>query len=60
MLIMQLLVLGLFFLIFQSQKVETRWLLPLFIPFVVLLLEIVDLKNSKKLVTVGYWVLYWL
>ncbi|PHN93118.1 hypothetical protein CSC80_13500 [Maribacter sp. 6B07] len=56
MLITQLLVLGLFFLIFQSQKVETRWLLPLFIPFVVLLLEIVDLKNSKKLVTVGYWV----
>lgn len=51
----QLLVLGLFFLIFQSKKVETRWLLPLFIPFVVLLLEKVNIRNSKKVVTLGYW-----
>ncbi|SIR03292.1 ArnT family glycosyltransferase [Maribacter ulvicola] len=56
MLFMQLLVLGLFFVIFQSQKVETRWLLPLFIPFVVLLMEKVRFKNKKKLVSVGYWV----
>ncbi|WP_405395963.1 ArnT family glycosyltransferase [Maribacter sp. Asnod2-G09] len=56
MLLAQLLVLGLFFLVFQSQKVETRWLLPLFIPFVVLLIQTVSFKNNKRLVTVGYWV----
>ena len=48
----QLLVLGLFFFIFQSQKVETRWLLPLFISFVVLLIENLSFKNNSKLVTV--------
>lgn len=53
MFIVQLLVLGLFFLVFQSQKVETRWLLPLFIPFVVLLVERVSL-NNQKLVSIGY------
>ena len=52
----QLLVLGVFFFIFKSQKVETRWLLPLFIPFVVLLIETVNFKNNTKLVAVGYWV----
>ncbi|MBQ4914460.1 glycosyltransferase family 39 protein [Maribacter sp. MMG018] len=56
MFIVQLLVLGVFFLVFQSQKVETRWLLPLFIPFVVLLLEKVNLKNNQRLVSIGYWV----
>lgn len=54
MFFMQLLVLGIFFLVFQSQKVETRWLLPLFIPFVVLLLETVSFKNNRKMVNVGY------
>ncbi|MGO4919759.1 ArnT family glycosyltransferase [Maribacter spongiicola] len=52
----QLLVLGVFFFIFQSQKVETRWLLPLFIPFIVLLIETISFKNSSKLVSVGFWV----
>lgn len=56
MFIVQLLVLGMFFLVFQSQKVETRWLLPLFVPFVVLLVEAVSFKNNLKLVVVGYWV----
>ncbi|MEP2239024.1 MAG: glycosyltransferase family 39 protein [Maribacter sp.] len=52
----QLMVLGLFFLIFQSKKIETRWLLPLFIPFVILLTETISFKNIQKLVVVGYWV----
>ncbi|MDP5062138.1 MAG: glycosyltransferase family 39 protein [Maribacter sp.] len=56
MFFVQLLVLGLFFLIFQSQKVETRWLLPLFIPFIVLLIETISFKNSSKLVSVGFWI----
>ncbi|WP_396633784.1 ArnT family glycosyltransferase [Maribacter sp. R86514] len=56
MFLAQLVVVGLFFLVFQSQKVETRWLLPLFIPFVVLLLESVSFKNNKKLINVGFWV----
>ena len=54
MLLAQLLVLGLFFLVFQSQKVETRWLLPLFIPFIVLLIETISFKNSTKLVSFGF------
>ncbi|TDS14452.1 dolichyl-phosphate-mannose-protein mannosyltransferase [Maribacter caenipelagi] len=58
MFLAQLMVLGLFFLIFQSQKVETRWLLPLFIPFVVLLIETINLKNNQKLVSIGYWVFF--
>lgn len=58
MLLVQLLILGLFFLIFQSPKVETRWLLPLCIPFTILLLESVELKRSNKLVTIGFWLFY--
>ncbi|MDO6473405.1 glycosyltransferase family 39 protein [Maribacter sp. 1_MG-2023] len=54
MFLAQLLVLGLFFLVFQSQKVETRWLLPLFIPFIVLLIETISFKNSTKLVSFGF------
>ncbi|APQ16367.1 glycosyltransferase family 39 protein [Maribacter hydrothermalis] len=56
MFFVQLLVLGLFFLIFQSQKVETRWLMPLFIPFMVLLIESNSFKNNQKLVLVGFWI----
>ncbi len=56
MFLAQLVVVGLFFLVFQSQKVETRWLLPLFIPSVVLLLESISFKNEKKFVRVGFWI----
>ena len=56
MFLVQFIVLGLFFLVFQSQKVETRWLLPLFIPFVVLLIETLSFKNKATLLSVGYWV----
>ncbi|TDT37956.1 dolichyl-phosphate-mannose-protein mannosyltransferase [Maribacter spongiicola] len=56
MFIVQLTVLGLFFLVFQSQKVETRWLLPLFIPFIVLLIEAIKFKKKVKLVTIGFWI----
>ncbi|TLP81628.1 ArnT family glycosyltransferase [Maribacter sp. ACAM166] len=58
MFIVQLIVLGLFFTFIQIQKVETRWLLPLFIPFTVVLLESVKFKNSKKFVTIGFWAFY--
>ncbi|WP_405383328.1 ArnT family glycosyltransferase [Maribacter sp. LLG6340-A2] len=56
--IAQLVVLLLFFLIFQTQKVETRWLLPLFLPFTVLLWESVTLKNHFRLVKIGFWLFY--
>ena len=54
----QLVVMAVFFIGFQSEKVETRWLLPLFLPCIVLLLESVTLKNPTKLVSVGFWVFY--
>jgi len=56
MLFVQLLVLGLFFLVFQSQKVETRWLLPLFIPFVILFFETVSFKKNNKMVVIGFYI----
>lgn len=58
MFITQLIVLVLFFIIFQTQKVETRWLLPLFLPFTILLMETVDFKNSKQFVKIGFWTFY--
>nr|WP_291786154.1 glycosyltransferase family 39 protein [Maribacter sp.] len=54
----QLLVLGLFFFIFQSQKRETKWLLPMFLPFIILLLESIELKKGRKLVSVGFYLFY--
>ncbi|MDO1511788.1 glycosyltransferase family 39 protein [Maribacter confluentis] len=58
MAIVQFLVLLLFFVVFQTQKVETRWLLPLFIPFTILLMESIELKNGMKVVKIGYWLFY--
>jgi 4-amino-4-deoxy-L-arabinose transferase-like glycosyltransferase len=54
MFLAQFIVLSLFFLVFQGHNVETRWLLPLFIPFTVLLFEFVSFKNNKKMVSVGF------
>lgn len=58
MFITQLIVLVLFFIVFQTQKVETRWLLPLFVPHTLLLMESVKFKNSKKFVKMGFWTFY--
>lgn len=54
----QLLVMGIFFMAFQSEKVETRWMLPLFLPFVVLLMESITLKSPAKLISMGFLVFY--
>lgn len=58
MFIVQVITLGLFFTLFQVQHVETRWLLPLFIPFAVILLESIEIKHSKKVVTLGFYMFY--
>ena len=50
----QLSVLVLFFLCFNVQKVEARWLLPLLLPFMVLLLRSVEFKSVKKWATYLY------
>lgn len=54
----QLVVLGAFFLVSQSQKVEVRWVIPLFLPFTVLLMESLQFKNGKKWVDIGFYVFY--
>lgn len=46
--LVQLSVLLLFFIVFNVQKVEERWLLPLLLPFVVLLIRLVEFKNIDK------------
>ena len=58
MFITQSIILFLFFMIFQTQKVETRWLLPLFVPFAILLIESISFKNSNKFVKIGFWTFY--
>jgi 4-amino-4-deoxy-L-arabinose transferase-like glycosyltransferase len=46
--LVQLSVLLLFFIVFNVQKVEERWLLPLLLPFVVLLIRWVEFKSIHK------------
>lgn len=46
--IVQLLFLLLFFIVFNVQKVEERWLLPLLLPFIVLLMRSVEFKSVHK------------
>jgi hypothetical protein len=46
--LVQLSVLLLFFIVFNVQKVEERWLLPLLLPFVVLLIRLLGFKNIDK------------
>lgn len=50
--VVQLGVLVLFFSVMNVQKVEERWLLPLLLPFIILLLRSVQLKSVQK------WTLY--
>ena len=47
-----------FFLLFQSKQIETRWLLPLFIPFSVLFMETVQCKHPKRMVSIGFGLFY--
>ncbi len=51
----QLLVLIFFFVITDVQKVEERWLLPIFLPFLALLFQRISLVNSDRWVTTGYF-----
>ena len=37
------------FILFDVQKVEVRWLLPLYLPYVILLLKYIEFRNAK------YW-----
>lgn len=50
----QLVVLALAFMIMNVVKVETRWLLPLFIPYVILVLSVLQINNLKKYVNIGF------
>lgn len=54
----QLLVLCSFFIIFKIQKVETRWLLPVLLPFTVLLVSFISIKEPKKWVRIGFFLFY--
>ena len=50
----QLCVLAVVFIVLDAHKIERRWLLPLFLPFVVLLFQYVSIKNSSKLTQIGF------
>lgn len=51
----QSLVLMLVFIFFKVQIIETRWLLPLFIPFLVLLFGMITFKNMEKWISFGFY-----
>ena len=46
---LQTVIVFLIFIFFDVQKVEVRWLLPLYLPYVILLLKYIDYRNAK------YW-----
>ena len=50
----QLVILVLFFVVLDIQKVEERWLLPLVLPFIVLLLRSLEFKSIRKWSTSGF------
>ncbi|PIF00500.1 MAG: hypothetical protein CR994_05360 [Maribacter sp.] len=50
----QFAVLVLFFVVMGVQRVEERWLLPLVLPFIVLLVRSVEFKSAKKWSTYGF------
>ncbi|MEM9143051.1 MAG: glycosyltransferase family 39 protein [Bacteroidota bacterium] len=51
----QLTTLLLFFVVLHVQKVETRWLLPLFLPFMPLLARRIHIPDSKKWSAIGFY-----
>ncbi|MGB5821158.1 MAG: glycosyltransferase family 39 protein [Saonia sp.] len=53
--ILQLLVLILVFVALDVQNIETRWLLPLFVPFLVLLIHTVDFTRPERWVRYGFY-----
>ncbi|WP_394970737.1 glycosyltransferase family 39 protein [uncultured Croceitalea sp.] len=52
----QLIVLLFFFLILNVQKVEVRWLLPLFLPFSILLISNIHFKSVEKWSKYGFMI----
>ncbi|MFS4467641.1 glycosyltransferase family 39 protein [Maribacter sp. 2210JD10-5] len=50
----QLVVLALFFIVLNIQKVEPRWLLPLFLPFSIVLMRTIDFKSIEKWSRFGF------
>ncbi|PWK23963.1 ArnT family glycosyltransferase [Maribacter polysiphoniae] len=52
--IAQIMVLVLFFVVMDVQKIEERWLLPLVLPFMVLLVRSVGFKSIRKWSTYGF------
>ncbi len=46
--LLQLFIFLVFFVVFNVQKVEERWLFPLLLPFVVLLVRLVEFKSDHK------------
>ncbi len=55
LLLSQFLVVALVFVILGIQKVEVRWLLPLFLPFLVLLPDMIVLKKPKQWEYYGFY-----
>lgn len=53
--LLQLLILVIGFVVLDVQKVEVRWLLPLFVPFLVLFFEVFHVENIKKWVQYGFY-----
>ncbi len=56
--LLHFIILALFFILFKIQRVETRWLLPVLLPFTVLLVASIGLKNPKKWVRIGFFLFY--
>ncbi len=50
----QILVLIFFFVITDVKKVEERWLLPIFLPFWVLLIQRISIVNNKRWIHTGF------
>ena len=53
--ISQFLVLVLFFMFGSVNKIEVRWLMPLFLPFVVLLVRSIHFENPRKTSKYGFY-----
>ncbi|MDE3741353.1 ArnT family glycosyltransferase [Maribacter polysaccharolyticus] len=54
MAIAQMVVLVLFFVVLNVQKVEERWLMPLVLPFVIVLVRTIEFKSVSKWSTYGF------
>lgn len=52
----QIIVLVLVFVVMNVKRVEARWLLPLFIPYLVLLINMIKIVSVKKYVQYGFYI----